>query len=160
MTPWGSSWMMPTRSRRHRPTSRHARARWPWITGSAALALLLALQAINHWRDALAASPHWSAALGRTYAAIGVPLEPHWNLSDYEVRQQGAIADPADSQIIRVRLSLANHASRAQPLPLLRVTLLDRYGKRVASSELTPESVLARERAAARISRARRARRQ
>src|SRR5579863_1830614 len=114
------------------------RARWPWIAGSVALVLLLALQAVNHWRDALAASPHWSAALGRTYAAIGVPLEPHWNLSDYEVRQQGAIADPADSQIIRVRLSLANHANRAQPLPMLRVTLLDRYGKRVASSELTP----------------------
>ncbi|HEY5019455.1 MAG TPA: DUF3426 domain-containing protein, partial [Steroidobacteraceae bacterium] len=112
--------------------------RWPWIAGCAALVLLLAMQAINHWRDALAASPHWNAVLGHTYAAIGLPLDPHWNLAAYDVRQQGALADPSDSQIIRVRLSLANHADRAQPLPLLRVTLLDRYGKRVAASELAP----------------------
>ena len=113
-------------------------ARWPWITACALLALLLVLQGINHWRDALAASPHWNAALGRTYAAIGLPLDPHWNLAAYDVRQQGAVADPNDNQVIRVRLSMTNHADRAQPLPLLRVTLLDRYGKRVASSDLTP----------------------
>jgi len=113
-------------------------ARWPWTTACALLGLLLLLQVINHWRDALAASPHWNAALGRTYAALAMPLDPHWNLAAYDVRQQGAVADPSDSQVIRVRLSLANHADRAQPLPLLRVTLLDRYGKRVASSDLTP----------------------
>jgi predicted Zn finger-like uncharacterized protein len=112
--------------------------RWPWITGCAALAVLLALQAINHWRDALAGSPHWNAVLGPAYAAIGMPLDPHWNLAAYDVRQQGAVADPNDNQVIRVRLSLANRGDRAQPLPLLRVTLLDRYGKRVAASELAP----------------------
>jgi predicted Zn finger-like uncharacterized protein len=115
------------------------RARWPWITACALLGLLLALQVINHWRDVLAASPPWNATLSRTYAAIGLPLDPHWNLAAYDIRQQGAVADPNDSQVIRVRLSLANHADRAQPLPLLRVTLLDRYGKRVASSDLTPQ---------------------
>jgi predicted Zn finger-like uncharacterized protein len=114
------------------------RPRWPWIAGSVVLLLLLAVQAIHHWRDALAASPSWNATLSRTYAAIGLPLDPHWDLAAYDVRQQGAVADPSDSQIIRVRLSLANRAARAQPLPLLRLTLRDRYGKRVAASELTP----------------------
>ena len=103
------------------------------------LALLLALQMIHHWRDALAASPPLNAPMTRTYAALGVPLDPHWDLAAYDVRQQGAVADPSDNQLIRVRLSLANHALRAQPLPLLRLTLLDRYGKRVASSDLAPE---------------------
>jgi len=114
------------------------RRRWPWIAGSVVLLLLLILQAIDHWRDALAASPPWNSTLSRTYAALGLPLDPHWNLAAYDVRQQGAVADPTDSQIIRVRLSLANRGARAQPLPLLRLTLLDRYGKRVAASELTP----------------------
>jgi predicted Zn finger-like uncharacterized protein len=113
--------------------------RWPWIAASVALALLLALQMIHHWRDALAASPPLNAPLTRTYAALGMPLDPHWDLAAYDVRQQGAAADPSDNQLIRVRLSLANHAPRAQPLPLLRLTLLDRYGKRVASSDLTPD---------------------
>jgi len=114
------------------------RRRWPWIAGIVLLLLLLALQAIHHWRDALAASPSWNSTLSHTYAALGLPLDPRWNLAAYDVRQQGAVADPTDSQIIRVRLSLANRAARAQPLPLLRLTLLDRYGKRVAASELTP----------------------
>jgi predicted Zn finger-like uncharacterized protein len=115
-----------------------ARPRWTWIAGSVTLVLLLTLQAINHWRDALASSPPWSALISGAYGAVGVPLDPHWDLSAYEVRQQGAVADPADSQLIRVRVSLANHAPRAQPVPLLRLTLLDRYGKRIASSDLTP----------------------
>jgi predicted Zn finger-like uncharacterized protein len=122
-------------------TSRRApttRPRWTWIAGSIALLLLLALQAINHWRDALASSPPWSGAISRAYGAIGVPLDPHWDLGAYEVRQQGAVADPADNQLIRVRVSLANHAARSQPMPLLRLTLLDRYGKRIAASDLTP----------------------
>jgi hypothetical protein len=115
------------------------RQRWPWVTASAALALLLALQLIHHWRDALAASPPFTVPLTRAYAALGMPLDPHWDLSAYDVRQQGAVADPNDSQLIRVRLSLANHATRAQPLPMLRLTLLDRYGKRMAASDLAPE---------------------
>jgi predicted Zn finger-like uncharacterized protein len=115
-----------------------SRARWAWIGGSIALLLLLGLQAVHHWRNALAASPPWNAALAPTYAALGMPLEPHWDLTAYDVRQQGASADPVDPEVIRVRLSLANHAARAQPLPLLRLTLLDRYGKRVAASELAP----------------------
>jgi predicted Zn finger-like uncharacterized protein len=114
------------------------RPRWTWIAGGSTLLLLLALQAINHWRDALASTPPWSTAISAAYGAVGVPLDPHWDLGAYEVRQQGAVADPADNQLIRVRVSLANHAARAQPMPLLRLTLLDRYGKRIASSDLTP----------------------
>ncbi|HEY4974143.1 MAG TPA: zinc-ribbon and DUF3426 domain-containing protein [Steroidobacteraceae bacterium] len=109
-----------------------------WVAGCAVLALLLAMQAVNHWRDALASSPTWSAPVGRLYAGIGVPLDPHWNLAAYDVRQQGATADPSDSHIIHVRLSLANREQRAQPVPLLRMTLLDRYGKPIAARDLTP----------------------
>jgi predicted Zn finger-like uncharacterized protein len=113
-------------------------ALWPWIVGSVVLLLLLAAQGIHHWRERIAASAFLGPALTRTYAALGLPLTPHWNLAAYDVRQQGAVSDPNDSQIIRVRLSVTNHAPQAQPLPLVRLTLLDRYGKRVARRELTP----------------------
>jgi predicted Zn finger-like uncharacterized protein len=109
-----------------------------WVAGCAVLVLLLAVQAINHWRDALASSPALGAPMGRLYASIGVPLDPHWDLAAYDVRQQGAATDPSDSHVIRVRLSLTNHAQRAQPVPLLRLTLLDRYGKAIAARDLTP----------------------
>jgi predicted Zn finger-like uncharacterized protein len=109
-----------------------------WIAGCVVLLLLLVIQGINHWRDALASSPPLSAPMGRLYASFGVPLDPHWNLSAYDVRQQGAASDPGDSHVIRVRVSVANHAPHPQPVPLLRLTLLDRYGKPIAARDLTP----------------------
>jgi predicted Zn finger-like uncharacterized protein len=109
-----------------------------WTAGCAVLVLLLALQAINHWRDALAAAPTWSAPINRLYAGIGVPLDPHWNLAAYDIRQQGAASDPGDSRLIHVRLSLANRERRPQPVPMLRLTLLDRYGKAIAARDLSP----------------------
>jgi hypothetical protein len=112
--------------------------RWAWLSGALALGLLLCVQGFDHWRDALAASSGIGSWVTRAYAHVGVALEPHWDLGAYEVRQQGAAADPNDAQVIHVRLSLANHASRAQPVPLLRLTLLDRYGKHVARRDLTP----------------------
>jgi len=109
-----------------------------WLAGSVVLGLLLALQAVNHWRDALASSPALSAPLGRLYASIGVPLDRHWDLAAYDIRQQGAASDPSDSHVIRVRLSVSNRAPRPQPVPWLRLTLLDRYGKAIAARDLAP----------------------
>jgi hypothetical protein len=76
--------------------------------------------------------------LSRLYASIGLPLDPRWNLGAYDLRQQGATVDPGDGKAIHVRLSLANHAVRAQPMPLLRLTLLDRFGKSIAQREIAP----------------------
>jgi predicted Zn finger-like uncharacterized protein len=109
-----------------------------WIVGCIVLLLLLLAQGINHWRDALASSPLFSAPIESVYARIGVALDPQWNLGAYDVRQQGASADPGDSHVIRVRLSVANREQRPQPAPLLRLTLLDRYGKPIAARDLAP----------------------
>ena len=115
-----------------------AQSQSSWFVLSALMLLLLAAQAVHHWRERLALSALWNAPLTHAYAALGAPLDPQWNLTAYDVRQQGATSDPADGQVIRVRLSLANHATQAQPVPLVRLTLLDRYGKRLAMRELTP----------------------
>lgn len=112
--------------------------RWAWIGGSFALALLLVLQMVGHWRERLALSPTWGGAVRALSAAVGAPISPHWDLTAYEVRQQGAEFEPGKRAQILVRFSLANHAARAQPVPLLRLTLLDRYGRRVAQRDLTP----------------------
>jgi predicted Zn finger-like uncharacterized protein len=109
-----------------------------WVVGSGLMVLLLAIQAVNHWRDALASTSALSTSMTRLYAGIGVPIDPHWDLAAYDIRQQGAASDPLDSRVIRVRMSIANRAARSQPVPLLRLTLLDRYGKRIAARDLTP----------------------
>jgi len=111
---------------------------WRWAVGGAVLLVVLLAQGINHWRDGLASRPALSSPLTRLYAHLGVSLDPHWDLSAYDIRQQGAASDPADSHVIHVRLSVANRAPRAQPVPVVRLTLLDRYGKRLAARDLAP----------------------
>jgi predicted Zn finger-like uncharacterized protein len=111
---------------------------WRWFIGSALLTLLFLVQAVNHWRDALASHPILSGPMTRLYSRIGVTLDPNWDLAAYDIRQQGAVSEPSEAHLIRVRLSLANHAARSQPAPLVRLTLLDRYGKRIAARDLTP----------------------
>jgi hypothetical protein len=106
--------------------------------------LVLAAQIINHNRDALATTAPLKRPLTALYASLGVQLAPHWDLRAYEVRQLGAAADPAGSGVITVRASIKNGASQPQPLPLLRVTLQDRFGNRIAARDVAPRFYLPR----------------
>ena len=65
-------------------------------------------------------------------------LAPHWDLHAYDVRQLGASVDAAGAGLITVRASVKNAASQPQPLPLLRVTLQDRFGNRIAARDVAP----------------------
>jgi hypothetical protein len=114
-----------------------------WLTaGSVLLALTLGVQAINHWRNDLATRAGWYGPLSYMAARFGEPLRPNWDLNAYEVRQLGATMEGGDQHALRVRLSLANHGSQTQALPLLSLTLLDRYGKAVSNGELQPAQYL------------------
>jgi hypothetical protein len=113
-----------------------------WGAGSAVLALLLAGQIVNHYRHDLATNEHLYKPLTRLYAALGVSLVPRWNLNAYDVRQLGASADNTNAGQIIVRASVKNTAKQAQPLPLLRVTLQDRFGNRIAARDVPPRAYL------------------
>ena len=58
-----------------------------------------------------------------------------------------AATNGSGDNAIRVRISLTNRATRAQPYPVLRLSLYDRYGKRVASRDLQPRDYLPKDRA-------------
>ena len=121
---------------------RRPRAGLAWTLGAGALAIALALQVVNHYRDALAGNPALSGPLSTVYSALGVKLAPRWNIHAYDVRQLGAsVAGTAAGEIV-VRASVKNSASRAQPLPLLRVTLQDRFGNRIAARDVPPRDYL------------------
>jgi len=112
------------------------------VIAGALLAVLLAVQAIHHWRNDLAARPQWYQPLTRIYGALGMTLTPTWDLAAYDVRQLGAATEGNNGNAIRVRVSVANRALRSQPTPILRLTLLDRYGKKVAARDLLPADYL------------------
>jgi predicted Zn finger-like uncharacterized protein len=115
---------------------------WQAVVGLCLLALLLAGQTIHHWRNDLATHQGLFGPLERLYRAMGQPLTPNWNLTAYEVRQLGASSDGQDQHVVRVRLSLSNHALTPQIMPLVRLTLLDRYGKSLSAGEASPRQYL------------------
>jgi predicted Zn finger-like uncharacterized protein len=115
-----------------------------WTAGSVLLLLVLAIQVVHHYRHDLAASAALNGPLTSIYAVLGIPLVPRWDLAAYEVRQLGASTDTDAPGEIRVRASVKNGARQAQPLPLLRVTLQDRFGNRIASRDVPPQSYLPR----------------
>ena len=108
------------------------------ITASVIAALVLVLQVVHHYRSQLAEIEALRGPLTNVYASLGLPLVPNWDVSAYEVRQLGAMAGPQSPGRLTVRASVKNRAPRSQPLPLLRVTMQDVYGNRVASRDVPP----------------------
>lgn len=113
-----------------------------WAIGAVLAALLLMTQVTNHYRDELAASARFHRPLSALYGSLGVKLFPRWDLHAYDVRQLGASADAEGGGTITVRASIKNGAPQPQPLPMLRVTLQDRFGNRIAARDVQPRSYL------------------
>ena len=115
-----------------------------WTAAAGAMILILAIQVVNHYRNDLAATPQFNKPITTLYSALGIQLTPRWDLHAYDVRQLGASVDAANAGEIMVRASVKNGARQAQPMPLLRVTLQDRYGNRIAARDVPPGNYLPR----------------
>jgi predicted Zn finger-like uncharacterized protein len=109
-----------------------------WVAGAAGLSVLLAGQAIHHNRHSLATNALLNRPLTKFYKAIGVPLVPSWDLRSYDVRQLGASTSESGDGSLTVRASLKNNSTQPLPLPLLRITMQDRYGNRIATRDVPP----------------------
>ncbi len=108
-----------------------------WVAGAAVLSVALAAQTVHHNRHQLATNALLNRPLTRFYNAIGVPLVPSWDLRSYDVRQLGASSENSQGTLT-VRASLKNNATQPLPLPLLRITMQDRYGNRIATRDVAP----------------------
>jgi predicted Zn finger-like uncharacterized protein len=115
---------------------------WALPALAGVLAVGLAAQGVHHYRAELAATALLHGPLSALYQTLGLPLAPRWNITDYEIRQLGAITDGAAGGELLVRASISNHATHDQPLPLLRIVMQDRFGNRVAGRDLRPAEYL------------------
>ena len=116
---------------------------WAWGVGSFLLALLMSAQLVHHFRLQLARDPSIGPTLRAVYEKIGQPLPPNWSLSAFELRQWGANdSAPTAAGAMTVRASIRNGAAFAQPMPLLRLELEDRFGSTVARRDFAPREYL------------------
>jgi hypothetical protein len=115
-----------------------------WGIGAGLLMIFLVGQMVHHYRNDLAATPQFNKPITALYTALGMKLTPHWDLRAYDVRQLGASVDAESAGQIMVRASVKNGGRQAQPMPLLRVTLQDRFGNRIAARDVSPGSYLPR----------------
>jgi predicted Zn finger-like uncharacterized protein len=105
-----------------------------WLGAAIASALLLIAQLLHHNRE-------WPIARA-LYGLMGAPQAPPANLSAYQLRQWGVTGDPDANGTLRVRASILNTAAQLQPYPLLRVTLADRFGKKIGTRDFEPGEYL------------------
>jgi predicted Zn finger-like uncharacterized protein len=113
---------------------------WKFLAGP--LVLLLAFQLVHTYRHSLARHPRFGPAIVGIYGAFGADLQPDWNLHAYEILQWHLGSDPALPGTLKVRASLRNVAPFAQPYPLLKLVLEDRWGETVREREFEPSEYL------------------
>lgn len=121
-------------------TGRH----WGYTAGSVLAALLLVMQLLHLQRDELATHPSLTEPLRRTYAALGMPLWPAWDLRSYEMRNSEAVADRSSTGALDILGRIAVVGSDRVGLPLVRVTLRDRFGESLGSRVFQPAEYLGR----------------
>lgn len=113
-----------------------------WSVGALVLAVVLAAQVTHQFRQQLARHPQIGPPLRTTYERLGLDLLPNWDLAAFELRQWGNAADAAAEGRMVVRASLTNRAGFAQPHPILRLELEDRFGAVVATRDFEPADYL------------------
>jgi hypothetical protein len=113
-----------------------------WTLGSLVLAVVLAAQVTHHFRQDLARHPQVGPVLRAVYDRLGLPLSPNWDLRAFELRQWGNDSAADSDGRLSVRASLTNRATFAQPHPVLRLELEDRFGDPVAVRDFEPGDYL------------------
>jgi predicted Zn finger-like uncharacterized protein len=111
------------------------------IAGVTALALVLAAQVVHAYRDALATYPVFDRTIGSVYRLLGEPLNPDWNIKEWQFEATSGRTDEADD-VLTISSRLANGSTMALPYPLLHVSLTDRREEIIGSKLLEPEDYL------------------
>ena len=115
---------------------------WAYTAGSALLALLLVIQLLHRQRDELATNPALTEALQRTYAALGLPLWPAWDLRAYQLRNSEAVADRSSPGALDILARIAVVGDERVGLPFVRVTLRDGLSRPLGSRVFPPAEYL------------------
>jgi len=112
------------------------------VAGIVALALLLGLQALHQYREALATYPAFSNSVGSIYRMVGRPVTPDWDISGWRFEATKGSTDD-DDEILTIYSRVGNKSDEPLPYPLISVSLTDRFEDIIGSKVLEPGDYLA-----------------
>ena len=125
-----------------RSRARPRRSSIAWSIGGLLLVLTLLAQVTHFFRQDLVRHPQIGPVLKDIYSRIGRPLSPNWDLAAFELRQWGNGGVPDANGQLAVHASLTNRAAFAQPHPILRLELDNRFGDAIAVRDFEPAEYL------------------
>ncbi|MDZ7767686.1 MAG: DUF3426 domain-containing protein [Woeseiaceae bacterium] len=114
---------------------------WPRVAAVVVLGLLLGLQLVHANRATLATWQSFDQVIGPLYRALGKAVMPEWNVRGWQFESTSGSADAAD-EILTIRSRIANSSAQPLPLPLVHVSLTDRYEEIIGSRVLEPADYL------------------
>ena len=117
---------------------------FPWraLTTIAILGVALLGQLLHYNRDSFATHPTYGEIYRNVYAGIGSPLYPDWNLGAFEVRGTEAVAGSSTTAALDILATIEVVGSEPVGLPLIRISLHDRWSNPVASRVFYPTEYL------------------
>jgi predicted Zn finger-like uncharacterized protein len=112
---------------------------WSW-TVICILAAALLTQLIHYNRDALAANASYGATTFAVYDRLDSVLYPEWPLEAYRVRGSEVVGGRRNALEIQARVDVVGR--HAVGLPMIRITLRDRWSNPVAGKVFSPDEYL------------------
>lgn len=116
--------------------------RWPMPALIAGLALLLGMQWLLSDRARLAADAAWRPALERMCALLHCSLPPWREPTAFILLERDVRPHPAAEGALRITASFRNDAARAQPWPVVVLTLSDIDGRPLGARAFSAEEYL------------------
>lgn len=121
--------------------ARHGR-RWPWLAGSAALALSLAAQLAWAEREPLAAQRELRPWLERACASLHCRLPPFHDVGQLSLVSRSIRPHPSVPGALIISATLRNDGDLAQGYPVVEITLSDLDENRVAMRRFRPREYI------------------
>jgi hypothetical protein len=122
------------------PRRRGARLLWTSLTLLALLALGAQLVHMN--RQVLSMEPHVGPWVRKLYARLGLDIPPRIDLRALAITHTEVTSAPDAPAALVLAGMLVNHATFAQPFPVLHVSLTNRWGEAVGERFFTANQYL------------------
>jgi len=107
-----------------------------WLLLSVFSLLFIGAQYVHQHRNQLALHPKLGPGILAAYDYLPLDIEPDWELDAYQINSSKVGLNPEHKNELVASFNLSNTASFAQSFPIIRLSLFNRWGERIAYRDL------------------------